>query len=109
MQLSGYRCMWLIAMFDLPTDTKKARRAYTLFRKRLLEDGFTKMQYSVYVRHCSSQENADVHVKRVKSFLPGDGEVRLILITDKQYERMMIFWGKKRHPPEAAPAQLEVF
>jgi CRISPR-associated protein Cas2 len=101
--------MWLIAMFDLPTDTKQARRSYALFRKKLLEDGFALMQYSVYVRHCPSRENAAVHVRRVRSFLPPDGEVRLVLITDKQYERMQIFWGRKRRPPRPAPAQLEFF
>ena len=62
MHLSGYRFMWLVVMFDLPVDTKKARRNYTRFRKQLLRDGFTKMQFSIYTRHCSSQENADVHV-----------------------------------------------
>ncbi len=54
--------MWVLAMFDLPTDTKKARKDYTHFRKFLLEDGFTQMQYSVYARHCASKENAEVHV-----------------------------------------------
>ena len=63
MNLSGYRFMWVVAMFDLPVDTKAARRAYAQFRKRLLKDGFVKMQFSVYVRHCASEENAEVHVK----------------------------------------------
>jgi CRISPR-associated protein Cas2 len=109
MQLSGYRCMWLVAMFDLPVDTKQARRQYALFRKRLLEDGVTMMQFSVYVRHCASEENAAVHIGRVQAFLPPDGEVRLLAITDKQYERMRVFWGRKRRQPEAPPAQLEFF
>ena len=55
MEISGYRCMWVLAMFDLPVDTKRARRAYTQFRKFLLKDGFAKMQFSVYVRHCASE------------------------------------------------------
>jgi CRISPR-associated protein Cas2 len=101
--------MWLVAMFDLPTDTRKAKKAYAQFRKHLMKDGFAMMQYSVYVRHCASEENAAVHIKRVESFLPDDGEVRLLNITDKQYERMRIFWGKRRKPPEQAPAQLELF
>jgi CRISPR-associated protein Cas2 len=109
MELSGYRCMWVLAMFDLPVDTKKARREYTQFRKKLLEDGFAKMQFSVYIRHCASEENADVHEQRVERALPPDGEVRVLRITDKQYERMRIFWGRKRKPPEAPPAQLEFF
>ncbi len=101
--------MWIITMFDLPTDTKKARKAYTQFRKSLLEDGFTMMQYSVYIRHCASEENMKVHVERVKDFVPPDGEVRIISITDKQFGRMFCFWGKKRVPTETPPAQLELF
>jgi CRISPR-associated protein Cas2 len=96
-------------MFDLPTDTKKARKDYTDFRKSLLQDGFTMLQYSVYVRHCASEENADVHYNRVKCFLPPDGEVRLVTITDKQFGRMETFWGKLRKPPERIPRQLELF
>ena len=96
-------------MFDLPTDTKKARRAYTLFRKFLLKDGFSMMQFSVYIRHCASEENAQVHVQRIERHVPDDGEVRIISITDKQFERMRVFWGKKRKQPEPPPQQLELF
>jgi len=101
--------MWLVAMFDLPTDTPKARRHYAQFRKKLLKDGFGMMQFSVYIRHCASEQNASVHCQRVEAFLPPDGEVRLICITDKQFERMKVFWGRKRKPPEPAPLQLELF
>lgn len=109
MLISGYRFMWIVAMFDLPVDTKKARRAYAQFRKLLLKDGFTKMQFSVYIRHCASEENMDVHARRVEAGLPDDGEVRLLSITDKQFERMRVFWGKIRKPPEPPPRQLELF
>lgn len=101
--------MWIITMFDLPTDTKQARRAYTQFRKGLLKDGFTLMQYSVYIRHCASEDNAKVHIKRIEEMVPPQGEVRIIAITDKQFERMRVFWGKKRKKPEPAPQQLELF
>ncbi len=96
-------------MFDLPVTTQKARRAYTQFRKKLLQDGFSRLQYSVYVRHCASQENAEVHAGRIERSLPDDGEVRIITITDKQFERMHIFWGKRRKPPDVPPQQLELF
>lgn len=109
MFVNGYRCMWLLVMFDLPTDTQQARRRYTVFRKALLDDGFTMMQYSVYARHCPSKENAAVHVGRVASQVPPDGEVRVIAITDKQFERMKVFWGKLRKTPEKAPLQMELF
>ena len=109
MQLSGYRSMWIVTMFDLPVDTKKARRQYSLFRGFLLRDGFTQMQYSVYTRHCASEDNAIVHVQRVERHIPPDGEVRIISVTDKQFERMRIFWGKMRKPPTPTPNQLELF
>jgi len=101
--------MWLIAMFDLPTDTKEARKEYTAFRKKLLEAGFDLLQYSVYGRHCSSDENADVHVRRIKLVLPPDGEVRVMRVTDQQFQRMLVFHGKIRKSVEKAPEQISFF
>lgn len=101
--------MWIIVMFDLPTDTKKARKAYREFRNELLSDGFVMLQFSVYARHTPSEENAVVHENRVKTFLPDDGEVRLLKITDKQFERMKVFYGKTRKATEETPKQLTFF
>lgn len=109
MELSAYRFMWVLTLFDLPVDTKAARRQYAIFRKYLLKDGFTRLQYSVYVRHCASEENAAVHIQRVEMSVPPDGEVRILTITDKQFERMRIFWGKKRKSVPPPPQQLEFF
>jgi CRISPR-associated protein Cas2 len=107
--LSAYRFMWVVVFFDLPVDTKAARKAYAEFRKQLLKDGFTMLQYSVYARHSTSEENMLVHVKRVEGWVPPDGEVRILVVTDKQFERMRIFWGKIRKMPAPQPRQLEFF
>ena len=101
--------MWVIAMFDLPTGTPKARKAHARFRKNLLEDGFTMMQYSVYIRHCASIENAKVHATRMGKKVPTAGEVRFLTITDRQFGRIEIYAGKSRQPPPSPPAQLEFF
>lgn len=101
--------MWVIAMFDLPTETKAARKAYTRFRKNLIEDGFTMMQYSVYSRHCASIENAEVHIDRMGQRLPPAGEVRFLSITDRQFSRIRVYWGKKRAKTEPSPPQMELF
>lgn len=105
----GWKTMWVLAMFDLPTATKTDRRNYTRFRKDLLNDGFTMMQFSVYHRHCASMENADVHIERMRTRLPPEGEVRFLVITDHQFSKIKTFWGKKRKPQPQAPAQLEFF
>lgn len=101
--------MWVIAMFDLPTDTPRERKAYARFRKQLLDDGFTMMQYSVYIRHCASIENAEVHVARMGKLVPALGEVRFLTITDKQFGRIKIYAGRKREAPAIPPSQLQLF
>ena len=108
-RFSEYRVMWLLVLFDLPTETKKDIREYTIFRKNLLRDGFTMFQFSIYVRHCASLENAEVHKKRVKSFLPRYGKVGIICITDKQFGSIELFYGNKPQVPNTPGQQLELF
>ena len=75
--------MWILVFFDLPTETKRERKAASLFRKKLIDDGFTMFQFSIYLRHCPSRENAKVHTKRVKLSLPKHGKVCILEITLK--------------------------
>ncbi len=109
MELNGYRIMWLFVFFDLPTETAKDRKNASGFRKNILKDGFTMMQYSVYIRHCASGESADVHEKRIKRLLPPLGKVSVLRITDKQFGNIINFWGKIEVPKESLPTQLELF
>ncbi len=108
-RFSEYRVMWILVLFDLPTETKKERKAYSDFRKKLMKDGFTMFQFSIYVRHCASKENCDVHISRVKSFLPEKGEVGILCITDKQFGNIELFIGKKVEKTSAPGQQLELF
>ncbi len=108
-RFSEYRIMWVLVFFDLPTETKKERKIYADFRKRLLKDGFAMFQFSIYVRHCASSENAQVHINRVKNMLPEKGHVVIMKITDKQFGDMEIFYGKKEAAKAEAGVQLELF
>lgn len=108
-RFSEYRIMWVLVLFDLPTETKKDKKAYADFKKNLQKDGFTMFQFSIYVRHCASNENAEVHIKRVKSFLPEHGNVGILCITDKQFGNIELFYGKKPMDPNTPGQQLELF
>ncbi len=101
--------MWVLVFFDLPTETKKEKKLALEFRKNLQKDGFTMFQFSIYIRHCASAENAAVHVKRVKSFLPECGHVGILSITDKQFGSMELYFGRKIHAPLSGGQQLELF
>jgi CRISPR-associated protein Cas2 len=110
LRLNAYHIMWVFVYFDLPTNTKKERKEASQFRKNLLKDGFSMMQFSVYTRHCASKESLEVHVKRIKTFLPEFGMVSLLKITDKQYGDMINYWGKKQTVSDRPqPVQLELF
>jgi CRISPR-associated protein Cas2 len=101
--------MWVFVFFDLPTETKKDRKQYAEFRKKLVKDGFTMFQFSIYLRHCPSLENAEVHIKRVKASLPQMGDIGIICITDKQFGQMEIFSDRKIVEERETPQQLELF
>lgn len=109
MRLNQYRILWVLVFFDLPTETKKQRQVASKFRKSILQDGFAMFQFSIYLRHCSSRENADVHIKRVKRILPEKGHIGIMSITDKQFGMMELFHGKEEKVLPDTPQQLELF
>lgn len=108
-RFSQYRIMWILVLFDLPTETALERKQAALFRKRLLGDGFTMFQFSIYLRHCPSRENAEVHIKRVKSVMPPLGEIGILWITDKQFSQMELFQCRAEKTKELPVRQLELF
>jgi len=108
-RFNAYKIMWVLVFFDLPTETKKERKAAQLFRKKLIKDGFTMFQFSIYLRHCPSRENSSVHKKRAKSNLPQYGKVCILEITDKQFGNMELFFGKKEIDKPNPVQQLELF
>lgn len=108
-RLNQYRVMWVLVFFDLPTDTKKERKVASDFRKLMIKDGFTMFQFSIYLRHCPSMENAEVHMKRIKNALPEHGHVGILCVTDKQFGNMEIFYGKKEKEKQVGWQQLELF
>lgn len=84
-----------MCMFDLPVETEKEKRAYREFRKQLIKNGFVMMQYSVYIRTCPSREYTQRLENKIKKVVPANGNIRLITITEKQYNDMKILVGSK--------------
>lgn len=108
-RFNAYRIMWVLVFFDLPTETKRDRQAATRFRKDLIDDGFAMFQFSIYLRHCPSRENAEVHINRTKRSLPKLGKVGIMCVTDKQFGQMEIFFGQKETDLPMPSQQLELF
>ena len=102
--------MRMLVFFDLPVQTKSQRKAAAKFRSFLLNDGYYMVQYSVYARVCNSYDTVEKHHARLKSAIPNDGAVRLLVITEKQYQQMEILLGKPAPNDEPMTTfQLELF
>jgi CRISPR-associated protein Cas2 len=107
--LSGYRIMWAFVLFDLPVGTKKERKAATKFRQSLLDLGFAMTQFSVYLKFCAGKEQAEALSRQVEAKMPPSGKVHIVCITDKQYENIRTYRGRKREPSPKNPVQLALF
>lgn len=107
--LSGYRIVWVFVLFDLPVGTKKERKAATKFRHALLDLGFEMTQFSVYLKFCAGKEQGEALARQVEGAMAPSGKVHLVQITDKQYENIRTYRGKKREPAPKTPTSLRFF
>lgn len=89
----GNRYMRLILMFDLPTETNKDKRNYRLFRKYLIESGFVMMQKSIYTKIVENPTKARTQINNLELNAPSDGLVQIMVITEKQYNNMILLIG----------------
>ena len=94
--MEKYKIMRTLCMFDLPVETEEQRRAYRIFRKNLIQEGFMMIQYSIYVRICPSREYANRLENRIKKGIPQEGNVRLLCVTEKQYADMKLLVGSRQ-------------
>ncbi len=103
-----YKLMRLLCMFDLPMESGEEKRAYRNFRRDLIKEGFVMMQYSVYVRVCPSREYANRLEKRIQKFIPEEGNVRLLCVTEKQYSDMKLLVGSRSTAEEAIGVEMMI-
>jgi CRISPR-associated protein Cas2 len=107
--LSGYRLMWILVMFDLPTETKAQRKAAESFRNYLLDEGFERSQFSIYARFINGKEAFESRVRRIERALPARGDVQILTLTDRQYRDIVHFSDQGRRGPRENPSQLLLF
>jgi CRISPR-associated protein Cas2 len=102
--------MWAFVLFDLPNVTSIQKKAHVRFRNDLLQRGFIRLQWSVYARCYTSERSATAEKSQIERAVPTGGRVRMISVTDKQFERMVCVDSAKRGRvgPEKALGQILV-
>jgi CRISPR-associated protein Cas2 len=96
--------MRLLVFFDLPMVTKAEKRAYTQFRRFLINDGYDMIQWSVYGRVLNGRDAETKHLTRLAENLPQDGSIRCMTVTEKQYAGIRLLVGKPRFQEKSVPA-----
>ncbi len=101
--------MWILVMFDLPTDTSKQRKAANAFRNFLLDEGFERSQFSVYARFVNGKAALQARINKIERNLPSDGDVQVLNFTDRQYRDIVHFSDQGRRNARKNPEQLVMF
>jgi CRISPR-associated protein Cas2 len=107
--LNGRKLMWMMVMFDLPTETPSERKSATKFRKFLLDEGFEKVQFSVYVQFTGTWESSQKYVRAVKKNNPPYGDVNILFFTDKQFSNIIHIENREDKSLKETPPQFELF
>ena len=91
----SFRFMRILLFFDLPVERASDRRAYSKFRKNLINDGFIMMQKSVYVKLVLNNTDVNTIKKRVNKYKPKKGVIQILTITEKQFNSIEFIVGEK--------------
>ena len=101
--------MWMMVMFDLPTETPTQRKSATKFRKFLLDEGFEMVQFSVYVQFTGTHENSQKFIRAIQKNNPSYGDVNILFFTDKQFANIIHIQNRITKSLKKKPDQFELF
>jgi CRISPR-associated protein Cas2 len=108
-KVNGKDTVWSLIMFDLPVQTKKERHEATKFRKLLVDNGYSMVQFSVYGKYAPTVHDNLTIENFIRAHLPAHGEVRMLHLTDIQWSKAKRFVSRKRATQEETPGQLSIF
>lgn len=108
MKHSGFRIMWMIVMFDLPTLDEEDRKRANRFRNFLKDNGFEMSQLSVYFKFIGVRENSKRMVQLIESNSP-TGKVSILFFTDKQFSEIICIHNNHIEQMPEKPQQLLLF
>lgn len=76
-----------------PTDKWGTKTEYTRLRKFLQKDGYIRIAPEVYMRIVQNRKASEKHYRRIEEVAPRTGTVRLLRLTEKQYDKIHMLTG----------------
>lgn len=83
-------------MFDLPTETSVDRRNYRRFRKFLIQNGYSMMQYSIYSKIILNRSVLNHQKVKLKQNAPPKGFIDTLIVTENQYANIETIIGDEQ-------------
>lgn len=93
--MSKYRQLRVIILYDLPMLEEEQIKDYNRFRKSIIKLGFYQLQFSIYVKVVQNETAYKTVLKKLQTSIPKTGNIRILKITEKQYEDMTFLRGKE--------------
>ena len=84
--------MRVIVMLS-PTNKWGTKTEYTKLRKFLQKDGYIRIAPEVFMRIVQNRKASEKHYRRIEEFAPKTGVVRLLRLTEKQYNNIYMLTG----------------
>lgn len=85
--------MRLIAILS-PTNKWGTKTEYTELRRFLHKDGYIRIAPEVYMRIVQNRKTSEKHYRRIEEVAPKTGTVRLLRLTEKQYNNIYMVTGE---------------
>lgn len=77
-----------------PTDKWGTKTEYTKLRKFLQKDGYIRIAPEVFMRVVQNRKASEKHYRRIEEYAPKTGVVRLLRLTEKQYDKIYMVTGE---------------
>ena len=74
-----------------PTEKWGTKTEYTKLRKFLHKDGYLRIAPEVYMRIVQNRKASEKHFRRIEEYAPKTGTVRLLRLTEKQYNNCLLY------------------
>lgn len=100
--------MRIMILLD-PTNKYGTKTAYTKFRKFLEQDGYFKIQPLVYCRVVCNRKNAEKHIKRFEGKVPNTGNIRMLILSERQYGEMIYLTGEADYQEKVVGSKDMIF
>jgi CRISPR-associated protein Cas2 len=78
-----------------PTGKWGTKTEYTKLRKFLNKDGYIRIAPEVYMRIVQNRKASEKHYRRIQEFAPKTGTVRLLRLTEKQFQNIYMITGEE--------------